>query len=58
MNGVGGNIGPELISLHESYTVEEMMAFLLKPPEDMPAFEGPEEELKALSEYIIESSKE
>jgi len=58
MNGVGGNIGPELISLHESYTVEEMMAFLVEPPEDMPPFEGSEEELKALSEYLLEASKE
>jgi hypothetical protein len=58
MNGVGGNVGPELISLHESYTVEEMMAFLVEPPEDMPPFKGSEEELKALSEYILEASKE
>jgi len=58
LNGAGGNFGPELISLHESYTVEEMITFLEDPPEDMPPFDGSREETKALSEYLLEASRD
>jgi cytochrome bd-type quinol oxidase subunit 1 len=58
MQGSGGNIGPELVDLHESYQLEELKEFLVEPPEDMPPFEGSEEELDMLAKYLLEASRE
>ncbi|UCC79220.1 MAG: cytochrome ubiquinol oxidase subunit I [Candidatus Zixiibacteriota bacterium] len=58
LQGKGGNIGPELVDLHESYQIEELKEFLKEPPEDMPPFEGSEEELEKLAEYVIYASGE
>lgn len=56
--GRGGTAGPELVDLHENYTIEELKEFLLNPPEDMPPFEGSESELEALAKYTLEGSQE
>ncbi len=56
--GKGGTVGPELVDLHESYNLDELKEFLTNPPEDMPPFEGTEEELDALAGYLLEESKD
>jgi cytochrome bd-type quinol oxidase subunit 1 len=56
--GSGGSIGPELINLHESYTIEELKEFLADPPEDMPPFEGSRPELDSLAEYLLKGSRQ
>jgi len=57
MQGVGGNVGPELVELDNRYQLEDLKQFLLEPPEDMPPFEGSEEEVDALARYILEASE-
>lgn len=54
--GKGGTAGPELVDLDDKYSVDELKKFLLKPPEDMPPFEGSIEELDALAKFVIEGS--
>lgn len=54
--GRGGSAGPALVDLDDKYSLDELRAFLIKPPEDMPAFEGSDEELDALVKYILEYS--
>ena len=56
LQGSGGNIGPELVDLHENYRLEEMIEFLKEPPGDMPPVEAPDEEVEALAKYIIKAS--
>lgn len=56
--GKGGNIGPELVNLHESYQLEDLKQFLREPPEDMPPFEGSDDELETLARYLLEASNE
>jgi len=58
LQGKGGNIGPELIGLHESYKFEEIKELLREPPGDMPPFEGSDEELDMLAEYLLKASSE
>ncbi len=58
LQGKGGTEGPELIDLHESYKTDELMEFLIEPPEDMPPFEGTDEELEELAKYLLEVSRE
>jgi cytochrome bd-type quinol oxidase subunit 1 len=58
LQGSGGNIGPELVDLHESYQLEELIEFLKYPPEDMPPVEAPDEEVEALAKYLLEVSRE
>lgn len=55
--GSGGSVGPELVELHESYTVDELKEFLLNPSEDMPSFEGTAQETEALAKYVLEGSR-
>ena len=57
MRGTGGNVGPELVDLHMSYKLDELEAFLKEPPGDMPPFEGSEDELRALAEYLLKASR-
>ncbi len=54
--GSGGSVGPELLDLNDRYSFEKLKVFLKNPPEDMPPFEGSDEELDALSKYVIEGS--
>jgi cytochrome bd-type quinol oxidase subunit 1 len=58
LQGSGGNIGPELVDLDDSFRLEELKDFLIKPPEDMPPFEGSQEELDLLARYILEASED
>lgn len=57
LQGKGGNIGPKLVDLHESYQLEELIEFLKEPPEDMPPVEAPDEEVEALAKYLLEASR-
>lgn len=58
LNGSGGNIGPELADLDDSYQLEDLKGFLREPPGDMPPFEGSEGELDMLARYLLEASQE
>ncbi|VEN73989.1 conserved membrane hypothetical protein [Candidatus Desulfarcum epimagneticum] len=54
--GQGGTMGPELADLAESFSKDDLKAFLSEPPEDMPPFFGSEEELDVLATYILTNS--
>jgi len=54
--GSGGSAGPALMDLDDKYSTEELKQFLKKPPVDMPAFEGSDEETETLAKYIMEGS--
>jgi len=55
LNGEGGTFGPEIdfTQLNDEYTLESMKSFLLNPGGNMPAFNGTEEELDILSNFMI-----
>ncbi len=51
--GEGSTMGPSIEDVSEYYDKEDLKEFLKEPPEDMPAFEGTEEELEAMAEYLL-----
>lgn len=53
IHGKGGSAGPELKDLKVNYDTEKLKKFLVNPGENMPPFEGPEEQLKALVKYLL-----
>jgi len=55
LNGKGGTFGPELIfnELADKYNGKSLNTFMLNPGGNMPAFSGSEEELDALSQYLL-----
>jgi len=55
--GEGSTMGPSLEDITEDYDKEELKEFLKEPPEDMPSFEGTEEELEAVVEYLLTPEK-
>ncbi|MCI5144609.1 MAG: hypothetical protein D3923_03570 [Candidatus Electrothrix sp. AR3] len=56
--GEGGSTGPDLTSLSGRYDKTKLMNFVRQPPEpanmSMPPFSGPENELEALVEYLLQ----
>ncbi|MBW1650263.1 MAG: cytochrome ubiquinol oxidase subunit I [Deltaproteobacteria bacterium] len=56
--GEGGTMGPSLEDISEYYDKEDLKEFLQEPPEDMPPFEGTEEELNAMVEYLMTPKNE
>lgn len=55
--GKGGSVGPELLNLENKFSLEDLKRFLKDPPEDMPPFDGSDEETEALAKYLIEGSR-
>jgi len=55
LDGEGGTFGPEIVfnELNDKYDLKSMKAFMVNPGGNMPAFNGTDEELEVLSDYLL-----
>ncbi|MBI9099004.1 MAG: cytochrome c [Spirochaetaceae bacterium] len=60
IEGKGGSFGPELIfsELNDKYTPDSIKAFMKNPGGNMPAFDGTDEELEVLNEYLLNGNSQ